>query len=228
MQVHDSGQHLCKQDQHYIYQAGSPSCNHPNGNRWPALSSGRRDTERARPKAALARKSVNTYVYATSWKFPEILFMRLRFNLPQLYNQVRCSEFASFHLSCNQQVVRRLEMLATPSIQTVRIAAVLVAIFGVSSSAPALTLRLNGGQPSTNMDTPISLQSTVNITCRDDGTSNAGDLFFNDVDATELTTLFSRQTDGPWVIAKMSLDHQGAYNCCVPQAQCEEVAVISE
>ena len=130
-----------------------------------------------------------------------------------------------YHLSC--KCVRRLEMLAIPSFQTVRIAAVLVAILGVSSAAPALTLRLNGGQPSTNMDTLAPLESTVSITCQDDGTSNAGNLFFNDVDATELTTLF-RQTDGPWMIAAMSLEHQGAYRCCVLHAQCKEVAVLCE
>ena len=128
------------------------------------------------------------------------------------------------HLSC--KCVRRLEMLATPSFQTVRIAAALVATFGVSSSAPALTLRLNGDQPSTNIDTLAPLESTVSISCGD-GTLVAGDLFFNDVNATELTTLFSRQTDGSWMIAAMSLEHQGAYNCCV-QAQCEGMAVVCE
>ena len=54
LQVHDSGQRQCKQDQQYI-QAVSPSCNHPNGDGWPALSTMRRDAERARPKAVLAR-----------------------------------------------------------------------------------------------------------------------------------------------------------------------------
>ena len=37
MQVHDSGYHQCKQDQHYA-QAVSPCCNHPNGDGWLALS----------------------------------------------------------------------------------------------------------------------------------------------------------------------------------------------
>ena len=54
IQVHDSGQCQCKQDQHYT-KAVSPSCNHPNGDWWPVLSTGRRDAERAWPKAALAR-----------------------------------------------------------------------------------------------------------------------------------------------------------------------------
>ena len=45
MQVHDSDQCQCKQDQHYT-QAVSPSCNHPNGDGWPALSTGQRDVER--------------------------------------------------------------------------------------------------------------------------------------------------------------------------------------
>ena len=54
MQVHDSGQRQCKQDQYYT-QAVSSSCNHPNGEGWPALSNGRRDAERAHPKATLAR-----------------------------------------------------------------------------------------------------------------------------------------------------------------------------
>ena len=53
MQVYDSGQCQCKQDQHYT-QTVSLSCNHPNGDGWPALSTGRRDVERARPKAVLA------------------------------------------------------------------------------------------------------------------------------------------------------------------------------
>ena len=54
MQVNDSGQCQCKQDQHYT-QAVSLSCNHPNGDGWPALSGGQRDVERVWPKAALAR-----------------------------------------------------------------------------------------------------------------------------------------------------------------------------
>ena len=33
----------------------SPSCNHPNSDGWPVLSTGRRNAERARPKAVLAR-----------------------------------------------------------------------------------------------------------------------------------------------------------------------------
>ena len=37
MQVYDSGQRQRKQDQHYT-KAMSPSCNHPNGDGWPALS----------------------------------------------------------------------------------------------------------------------------------------------------------------------------------------------
>ena len=53
MQVYDSGQSHCKQDQHYT-QAVSLSCIHPNCDGWPALSTGRRDSERARSKAALA------------------------------------------------------------------------------------------------------------------------------------------------------------------------------
>ena len=55
MQVYDSGQHQCKQDQHYS-QAVSPSCKHPNGDGWPALSTGRRDKERTPPTASLAHK----------------------------------------------------------------------------------------------------------------------------------------------------------------------------
>ena len=36
----------CEHDQHYTHdQAVSPSCNHPNGDGWPALSTGRRDVE---------------------------------------------------------------------------------------------------------------------------------------------------------------------------------------
>ena len=54
MQVHDSGQCQCKQDQHYT-QAVSPSCNHLNGDGWPALSTGHRGAERVQPKTALAR-----------------------------------------------------------------------------------------------------------------------------------------------------------------------------
>ena len=120
-------------------------------------------------------------------------------------------------------------MLASRPFRTVRIATVLVAVFGVpSSAAPALTLSINGVQRPVNMDTLITLRSTVSVTCQDNGTLDAGDLFFNDVETTELTTLFNRQSDGSWMIAAMSLDHQGAYRCCVLQAQCEEVAVISE
>ena len=42
-----------QQDQHYTH-AMSPSCNHPNGDGWPALSTQRHDEEGARPKAMLA------------------------------------------------------------------------------------------------------------------------------------------------------------------------------
>ena len=58
----------CKHDQHYTHgQAVSPSCNHPNDDGWPALSTGQRDAERARPSAALARilnlfQSVRSFV----------------------------------------------------------------------------------------------------------------------------------------------------------------------
>ena len=46
MQVYDSGQCQCKQDQHYT-QAVSPSCIHPNGDEWLASSTGQRDFGRA-------------------------------------------------------------------------------------------------------------------------------------------------------------------------------------
>ena len=61
MQVHDSGQCQCKQDQHYT-QAVPPSCNHPNDDGWPVLSTGRCDAERVRLKAVPAR-IVYSYVY---------------------------------------------------------------------------------------------------------------------------------------------------------------------
>ena len=119
-------------------------------------------------------------------------------------------------------------MLVSGCFQTVRLAELLIVVLGVSSAAPALILRINGASESANFDTLVVLGSTVSITCEDDGTSDAGVLFFNDVDATEQTTLFSRQTDGSWMIAAMSLEHQGAYRCCVLQAQCEKIAVICE
>lgn len=113
------------------------------------------------------------------------------------------------------------------SSRSVRLAAVLVTVLGVSSAAPAIALRINGVQATVNLDTPVDLGSSVSFTCNDDGTSVAGNLFFNDIDAVTYKTLLRAQSDGVWMITAMSLEHQGAYRCCV-QAQCEEVAVISE
>ena len=69
MQVHDSAQRQCKQDQHYT-QAVSPSCNHPNGDGWPALSTRQCAAEKAWLKAALARNVKQ--IYASSYDLASI------------------------------------------------------------------------------------------------------------------------------------------------------------
>ena len=124
--------------------------------------------------------------------------------------------------------IRRMGKLVTAFVQTVRLLAVLLVVLGLSSASPALTLRINGGQLSTNTDTLVELRSRVSFSCNDDtDTPVAGDFFFNDLNATTYPALLSRQTDGSWTIHSMSLEHQGSYKCCV-QAWCEEIAVISE
>ena len=62
----------CKHDQHYT-QAVSPNCNHPNSDGWPALSTGRHDTERVRPKAALARNNLIIVSLLTDLKLLKLI-----------------------------------------------------------------------------------------------------------------------------------------------------------
>ena len=50
MQVHDNANKISTIPRHAV----SHSCNHPNVDRWPVLSTGRRDAERARPRATFA------------------------------------------------------------------------------------------------------------------------------------------------------------------------------
>lgn len=65
-----------------------------------------------------------------------------------------------------------------------RLEAVSVAVLGVSSAAPELTLRINGVQASINLDTQVELGSSVSFSCKDDGSSRsvAGDLYSSPID----------------------------------------------
>lgn len=97
----------------------------------------------------------------------------------------------------------------------------LVAALGLSLAATRLTIRVSDGQEKMNEDILVTLNSTVSIICDDDASQATGDFFFNEI----ITTL--PKTDGAWTISSMSVEHQGAYKCCVA-SQCEDVAVISE
>ena len=99
-------------------------------------------------------------------------------------------------------------------------AELVIVLFGASLAETRLTIRINGGQETTNVDALVSLEAMVSFSCSDDAAT--GSLNVNDVPTT-----LPKESDGVWIINSMSLADQGAYKCC-GQSQCEEVAVISE
>ena len=94
----------------------------------------------------------------------------------------------------------------------------LVAVYG----ATTLTTTINGHPGPTNIDTLVRRHANVSISCTDDVTSRTGNLRVNGE-----TTLPS-PSSGEWMISSMSVEDQGAYECCVDGLSCEEIAIISE
>ena len=94
----------------------------------------------------------------------------------------------------------------------------LVAVYG----ATTLTTTINGHPGPTNMDTVVRRHANVSISCTDDVTSRTGNLRVNGE-----TTLPS-PSSGEWMISLMSVEDQGAYECCVDGLPCQEIAIISE
>ena len=99
-------------------------------------------------------------------------------------------------------------------------AELVIVLFGASLAETRLTIRINGGQETTNVDALVSLEAMVSFSCSDDAAT--GSLNVNGVPTT-----LPKESDGVWIINSMSLADQGAYQCCV-ESRCEEVAVISE
>ena len=95
-------------------------------------------------------------------------------------------------------------------------------LFAESYGRTALTITTKDYQH-TNVDTLVRLEANVSISCKDEVTGLAGVLSVN----SEPTTLFS-PSSGEWIISSMSVEHQGAYECCVDGLPCEENAIVSE
>ena len=100
------------------------------------------------------------------------------------------------------------------------VAGLVVVLFGASLAETRLTIRINDGQETTNVDALVNPQAKVSVSCSDDAAT--GSLKVNGVPTT-----LPEESDGVWIINSMSLADQGAYKCCV-ESRCEEVAVISE
>ena len=95
-------------------------------------------------------------------------------------------------------------------------------LFTESYGRTALTVTTKDHQH-TNVDTLVKRGANVSISCKNEVTGRAGVLNVN----SEPTTLPS-PSSGEWIILSMSVEHQGAYKCCVDIPPCQEIAIISE
>ena len=100
------------------------------------------------------------------------------------------------------------------------VAGLVVVLFGASLAETRLTIRINDGQETTNVDALVSLEAMVSFSCSDDAATGS-------LNVNSTPTTLPKESNGVWIINSMSLADQGAYQCCV-ESRCEEVAVISE